>query len=158
MSREYPARPIASAAAVILRGSDVLLIRRGYPPRQGIWTFPGGAIEVGETAREACSREVLEETGLRVRVGAVIEAVDVMQPEEGRWRYHYTIMDFLAEPLPGSDEPQAASDASDARWAPVDALDDYGLTPIALHVLRRALWMRANGEGECLAPDAVALI
>ena len=156
MSRQYPARPVASAAGVVLNGDQVLLVRRGFAPRKGIWTYPGGAIETGETAREACAREVLEETGLTVEVGAVIEAVDVMESHEGRWRYHYTILDFLCALSPSSGPVQAASDAAEAVWVPVDGLGSYNLTPIALHVLRRALWLR-NSDGPMLEGGARTL-
>jgi 8-oxo-dGTP diphosphatase len=158
MSREYPARPITSAAGVVFRGDAVLLIRRGLPPRKGIWTFPGGAVEVGETVREACAREVLEETGLSVAVGPVVEAVDIMQLEGDRWRYHYTVMDFLAEVVAGSGSLEAGSDASDAVWAPLGDLDQYDLTPLAQHVLERAQWMRAHEPGPLIAAGARAFI
>ena len=158
MSREYPARPIASAAGVVFRDDAVLLIRRGYPPRQGIWTFPGGVVEIGETVREACAREVLEETGLSISVGPVIDAVDIMQLEGDRWRYHYTVMDFLAEVAPGSGNIEAGSDACDAVWASLHDIEQYGLAPLAQHVLERALWMRANEPGPLLNAGAKTII
>lgn len=156
--RRYPERPVTSVAAVILRGDEVLLIRRAFPPRQGIWTFPGGAVEVGETAREACAREALEETGLTVDVGPVIEAVDVMERDGDRWRYHYTILDFLAEMTAGSGPARAGSDASDVRWAPVEGIAAYGLPPVARHVLTRALWLREHGPGPLMADDVRHLV
>jgi len=64
MSREYPARPIVGVGVVVCRGEEVLLIRRGQPPRLGQWSLPGGGQEVGETIEEAVRREVREETGL----------------------------------------------------------------------------------------------
>jgi ADP-ribose pyrophosphatase YjhB (NUDIX family) len=82
-SREYPQRPIPGVGAVILREvegrQEVLLIRRGSEPMAGGWSLPGGAIEVGETIREACVRETLEETGLSVEPLAEIETVDIIQ-------------------------------------------------------------------------------
>lgn len=158
MKREYPDHPVTSAAAVILKGDAVLLIKRGLPPRAGIWTFPGGAVEVGETAREACAREVLEETGLTVNVGPVVDAVDIMEQDGARWRYHYTVLDFLAEVQASSLDLCAASDASDAVWAPLDDLDRYDLTPLARHVLARALWMRAGEPGPQMEMGAKAII
>lgn len=158
MSREYPERPIAAAAAVVFRDDAVLLIRRGLPPRAGIWTFPGGAVEVGETVREACAREVMEETGLSVTVGPVVEAVDIMQLEGDRWRYHYTVMDFLAEVLPGECSQEAGSDACEAVWASLGDIEQYGLTPLAQHVLERARWMRTQEPGPLIDAGARAII
>lgn len=158
MKREYPDHPITSAAAVILKDNAVLLIKRGFPPRAGIWTFPGGAVEVGETAREACAREVFEETGLAVAVGPVIDAVDIMEQDGPRWRYHYTVLDFLAEVESASGDLLPASDACDAVWAPLDDLARYDLTPLAQHVLARALWMRNGETGPLLDMSAKATI
>jgi ADP-ribose pyrophosphatase YjhB (NUDIX family) len=137
--REYPTRPIASAAAVVLDGGRVLLVRRGRAPRKDIWTFQGGAIELGETAREACAREVFEETGLTVRVGPPVEVVDIKEADGNRWRYHYTIVDLLAEVAPDSGPIEAATDAAEAVWAPLGALDPYHLDPVTLRVLEQAV-------------------
>lgn len=50
----------------VLCNSDLLVLRRRYPPYQGRWNCPGGKIEAGESPAEACVREVYEETGLQV--------------------------------------------------------------------------------------------
>ena len=52
MSRTYPDRPIVGVGAVVFRGNEVLLIRRGKPPRMGDWSLPGGMQEIGETVFE----------------------------------------------------------------------------------------------------------
>ena len=144
MTREHPSQPIASAAAVILRGDEVLLVRRGRAPREGIWTFAGGAIELGETAREACAREVLEETALTIHVGKIVEVVDIREADAAGWRYHYTIMDFLASVTPSSRPPVAATDAAEVEWAPLNALERYNLDPETRRVLDMAIKINAE--------------
>ena len=74
--REYPDRPIVGVGAVIVDRDRVVLVRRAAPPRQGQWSLPGGAVELGETIREAAEREALEETGLVVEAGVVLEVLD----------------------------------------------------------------------------------
>ena len=69
MSRLYPSLPIVGVGAVILHHGEVLLVRRANPPLEGEWSIPGGALDLGEKLRDGVAREVLEETGLEVRVG-----------------------------------------------------------------------------------------
>jgi 8-oxo-dGTP diphosphatase len=158
LSPELP-RPIASVAVVTLRPGamaaqralEVLLVRRDKEPYRGMWSFPGGSIEPGETSREAAHREALEETGVEVEVLDVADVIDSIHPPgEGRPGYHYLIVDFLAVPT-GRCDPLAATDVSDARWVPVGELDDYELTPNARPVLERAIrryteWMETGRE------------
>ncbi len=63
MSREYPEKPMVGVGVVVWRGAQFLLIRRGKPPRAGLWSLPGGLQELGETVRETAAREIREETG-----------------------------------------------------------------------------------------------
>jgi 8-oxo-dGTP diphosphatase len=125
--REYPARPLVGIGIVVLKPpGEVLLIRRGRAPMMGAWGLPGGGQELGETAEEAARRELLEETGLTVGEMRLAGAVDsIHRDEAGRVRYHYTILDFTA--LWTSGEPVALSDAAEAVWARLDALEPYAL-------------------------------
>ena len=118
-SREYPARPLVGIGAVVLRGAEVLLIRRGRPPSAGEWAIPGGAQRVGETAEAAARRELREETGLEVGAMVLAGNVDSIHHDGDRVRFHYTILDFAARWTTG--EPRAGGDATDARFfAPGD--------------------------------------
>ena len=65
-SRSYPTRPYLAVSAAIFRAERVLIVRRGAPPMQGIYTLPGGGVELGETLEQAVMREVREETGLAI--------------------------------------------------------------------------------------------
>ncbi|MBN6051401.1 NUDIX domain-containing protein [Nonomuraea sp. RK-328] len=97
--------------AVIMDGQGrLLLVRRGHPPGEGLWSIPGGRVEPGETDTTALEREVLEETGLRVAVGRLAGVVD----RPGPGGVTYEIRDYLATVTGGA--LAAADDAADARW------------------------------------------
>ena len=138
MGRRYPQAPVLSVAGVVLAGDQVLLVKRGRPPARGIWSVPGGAVELGESLAAALVREIKEETGLRVEVGPLVEVVErVLPDEQGRVEYHYVILDYLCfGPL---QEPVAGSDAAQARWVPLERLSQAGLTPDTERVVRRAV-------------------
>lgn len=120
-SREYPTRPIVAVGIVVLKGDQVLLVRRGVPPAFGKWSVPGGGVELEETLQEAAVRELKEECDLEVEFGPAIESIDrLIYDEDGKLQYHYVIVDFVARWVAG--EPVAATDVSDARWVPVDQL------------------------------------
>jgi 8-oxo-dGTP diphosphatase len=144
-------RPVASVSVVTLDDERVLLVRRAKEPYLGKWSFPGGSIEPGETAREAARREAMEETGIDVEVLEVADVIDsIFPPADGQPGHHYVIIDFLAVPRPsGGAGPQrpmpvAATDVSAARWVPLEELDEYDLTPLARPVLERALRRHAE--------------
>lgn len=135
--REYPSRPIVGIGIVVLKGDNVLLVRRGKPPNAGTWTLPGGAQELGETAQDAARRELLEETGVQVGDLTLAGQVDIIRrDDDGRVRYQYTIIDFAARWLAG--EPVGASDAAEAIWAKLDALEPFALWSEALRVIAAA--------------------
>ncbi|MCK8782911.1 NUDIX hydrolase [Roseomonas sp. NAR14] len=136
-SREYPDRPWIGIGVIVLRGEEVLLVRRGKPPRMGEWSLPGGAQHVGETAEAAARRELLEETGVTVGPLELAAVVDSIVPDEaGAVRFHYTIVDFCARWVAG--EPRAACDVTEAAFvAPAD-LPGYRLTPEAERVIALA--------------------
>jgi thiamine-phosphate pyrophosphorylase len=158
MRNEKP--PVAGAAVVCLRDGCVLLARRAHEPSRGRWSFPGGKIRAGETARRAAEREALEETGLRVRTLEVVDVYDALFPP-----FHYCVADYLSVPLDAGAEPLAGSDALDARWVPFDEFDEYDPTPAMRCVLQRARWMLdhrdesppALGLERTVAPTGISL-
>jgi len=106
--------PIPAVGIVCLRGDEVLLIRRGRPPRQGQWSLPGGRIEPGEGARDAAMRELFEETGVTAELLGLIDVVDGVFPEAGA---HYVLIDYAARWTGG--EPVAGDDAAEAAFLPL---------------------------------------
>jgi len=106
--------PMPAVGVVCLKGDEVLLIRRGTPPRMGEWSLPGGRIEPGERAVDAALRELVEETGVEARILGLIDVVDGILPEAGR---HYVLIDYVAEWTGG--EAVAGDDAADAVFMPI---------------------------------------
>jgi 8-oxo-dGTP diphosphatase len=119
--------PIPAVGVVCLRDGEVLLIRRGNPPRQGEWSLPGGRIEWGETAADAALRELAEETGVAARLLGLIDVVDGLfrSRETNNLWAHYVLVDFAARWTAG--EPVAGDDATEAFFVPIDDLADFGL-------------------------------
>ena len=114
MTTPLPA-PVPCVGVVCLRGDEVLLIRRGTPPRQGEWSLPGGRIEPGERAVDAALRELREETGVEAEITGLLDVVDGIFPEAGR---HYVLIDYAARWRSG--EPVAGDDAVEARFVTLD--------------------------------------
>jgi 8-oxo-dGTP diphosphatase len=144
MKREYPAAPVVAVGVIIQDGDRIVLIRRDKEPSKGLWTFPGGAVELGESLRAAAAREAHEETGLRVEIGKVAAVIDhLVDDGAGRIRYHYVIIDYLARPVGGTLQP--GTDASEARWASLADLDDLEMTEKAGKLVRALLTDASQG-------------
>jgi 8-oxo-dGTP diphosphatase len=124
--------PRLAALAVTLRGDDVLLVRRRNPPDAGLWGFPGGHVDPGETALQAAARELAEETGVTATPHRYLDNVDlILRDDDGHLRYHFLLAAVICHYVAG--EPVAADDAMEAGWRPVaDVLD--GALPLSAHV------------------------
>ncbi len=138
MTREYPAHPMVGIGIIVLKGEEVLLIKRARPPAQNQWSLPGGAQELGETAEAAARRELLEETGLSVGSLTLIAHVDSIHHDPaGRIQFHYTILDFCA--LYQAGTPVPASDVLDLAWVHPKDFESYALWPEARRIVRLAI-------------------
>jgi ADP-ribose pyrophosphatase YjhB (NUDIX family) len=136
--REYPDAPRVGVGAVVLHEGRVLLVRRGGRPSPGKWSLPGGLVELGETTAEAVRREIAEECSCSIRVVGVCGVIDrIVRDAEGRVRYHYILVDYLA--YPESEAITAGSDAADACWVPIDGVDELDVTEGLSDMIRRAL-------------------
>ena len=144
MKRHYPDQPLVGVGAVIFRGEEVLLVRRGQEPARGDWSLPGGLVELGETLTAALTREIAEETGLTVRPLGICAVLPRIFPDAaGRIAYHYVLIDYLCEYLEG--EPRPASDITAARFTPLEIFPAFHLTESTTAVIRRAWEQKRQG-------------
>jgi 8-oxo-dGTP diphosphatase len=131
--------------AVIFRGEEVLLVRRGQEPAKGSWSLPGGVVEVGEDLTAAILREVQEETGLTVKVLGITAVLDrIYRDEADKVPYHYVLVDFACEYVAGEVTP--GSDAADARFVSLDTLKALPLPSFTEKVIHRARDQKENGN------------
>lgn len=115
--RTYPSRPWSGVGVVVWKGDHVLLVQRAKQPRRGEWSIPGGSHEVGETARQAAVREVMEETGVEIDLGPIIDVIDTIHRDsDGVVAMHFTLADFAATWRAG--DPMAGDDAMSAEFVP----------------------------------------
>jgi 8-oxo-dGTP diphosphatase len=138
MDREYPDRPLIGVGAIIVDSNRVAVVRRAHEPLKGEWSIPGGVLELGETLRDGVAREALEETGLVIASGEVLEVFDrIARDAQGRIQFHYVLVDFLCRRVSG--ELRAGGDASEARWISAPELNRFPIADSAQAVLRKGL-------------------
>jgi mutator protein MutT len=141
MSRTYPDRPIVAVGAVVVRDGCVLLARRGRAPSYGLWSLPGGAVELGERVQDAVQREIREECGIEIEVTDVFEVFErLVRDAEGKVQYHYVILDYVATWASG--EPGASDEVLETRWVRPEDFRDYEMTKgtadVVLRMIERA--------------------
>lgn len=129
--------PIPAVGAVVIHQSRVLLVKRGHPPNQGLWTIPGGKLCWGESLAKAAEREVREETGLEIRAGERVHVVEYIDMHAG---FHYIIVDLLAQYISGVAQPMDDIDA--VAW-----FDQGALAGTDVEENTRTLLLRLVREG-----------
>ena len=136
--REYPERPLVGVGVILIRDQKILLVKRGHEPNKGLWSIPGGLIKLGETTEEAAIREVKEETGLEVSVGAVAGVFNVIIKDSGsKIKYHYVIIDYFGEITGGKLSP--GTDVTDVRWFEFNELNNIEVSPTVRKAIE-SLW------------------
>lgn len=139
--REYPYYPMVGVGAVVWKSDKFLLIKRGKKPFFGKWSIPGGRQELGETAKQAATREVYEETTLNVEISNLIDVVDsIIKDETETVQFHSTLIDYTAEWISG--KAKAKSDAIDIAWHDIDELAGLGLWSETTQVIQKSFEMR----------------
>ena len=122
-------------------------MKRGAHPAKGYWSIPGGKLAAGETLAEAVEREMLEETGLRVRARILVEVYERLpRPGAGGATDHYVVLDYLCEAKGGL--LRAGDDADEVGWFALRELDALHLTPGAAPVIEKAFRMSGGVNGE----------
>jgi len=112
--------PLPVALAIAVKDKDFLLIKRGLPPRKGMWASPSGFIEIGETAEEACLRELKEETGVS---GEIVKLVGVVRQEDKEVYGDMLIVEYLVKV--GNEELTPGNEAEDVKFFDMADLPDY---------------------------------
>ncbi len=120
--------PQIGVGAVVFRDKQVLLVQRKNPPAAGQWAIPGGKLKYGESLQQAAEREIIEETGVHIKAGAVVYVFEILEP------VHYVIIDVSATYING--EPLAADDALDARWVSAPELNTLPVNESTLKLLK----------------------
>ncbi len=134
--REYPDHPLVGAGALVHEQGRVLLVRRRFPPNEGLWAIPGGLVELGETVEEAAVREVGEETGLKIALERLLDvSTEVHIDDSGRRRYHYVLVDYVAARLAG--DVVLNGESSEWRWADGDESEGLEMNEVTRKAVRR---------------------
>ena len=149
--KSYPSHPRLAVSCCVVRAGAVLLVRRGRPPAEGRWAFPGGTVDLGEPVLAAVGREVMEETGVRIGPPRFAMHHEIIERDDAGWdeqtggasprvRWHYVIAAHAADWVAG--EPVAADDAAAARFVPfaeLAALDVIDTNLVTLRALGHAV-------------------
>ncbi len=130
--------PQIGVGAIVIKNNKILLVKRKNPPAKGLWAIPGGRLEFGESLKEACRREVLEETGIQIKVGELFYSFEVIERNSNNEIvFHYVILDFSAEYISGN--AMAGDDALDVGWFSPVQLNKIKINPYTKRLLKEKL-------------------
>jgi 8-oxo-dGTP diphosphatase len=142
-ARSYPERPFLAVSAAIVRAGQILVVRRARAPADGLFSLPGGVVELGETLMQAVAREVREETNLTIEpVGLAGFREAITRDRADRVERHFVILPFAARWLAG--EPLLNEELSEARWLHPAELAGLPTTPGLAEIVAAAFRLLAS--------------
>ena len=134
--RIFPTRPVVAASVAVFRDGRVLIARRARGPMLGVYSLPGGGVELGETLRQAALRELAEEVGVEADILAFVDHVEPIVRESERVRDHYVIAVFLARWRGG--EPGTGPEADAVAWVDPEEIANWPTTPELPEIVAKA--------------------
>ena len=140
LNRIYPCCPRTGVGVVVLSNHKVLLIKRGQEPSKGLWTVPGGLVELGETIEQAIEREIFEECHIHIRIDRALDVFEYIENEQDKIRYHYIVLEYLAHYIDG--ELAAASDIDDAGWFSWSEVQNLETSTKTVELVSKALGLK----------------
>jgi 8-oxo-dGTP diphosphatase len=139
--RRYPRFPLLGVGAILLDRDRILMAQRGKEPLKGWWSLPGGALETGESLRDAVCREVREETGLEIEPLGVFEIFErILRDALGEPEYHYVLIDYMCRTTGGELRP--GDDVCRVEWVRRRDLGALQITEGTLGVIEKAFQNR----------------
>lgn len=146
--RRYPHLPIPGVGAIVVGAKGVLLTRRDKDPAKGLWSIPGGGVELGETQEDSIIREVEEETGVKCEILEFVSTDDIITRDSaGAVEFHFLLNHFLARALTENTRPEM--DDGEVRWFHPDELPsdmaDQRIVDLILSVREKVLSLMIDG-------------
>ncbi len=144
LNKIYPLVPRIGVGGIIIHEGRILLVKRGVAPNRGQWAVPGGTLQLGETLQECVAREILEETGVTIKVGGCVYVFDYLERDDaGKVKYHFVVVDYMGEYVSG--EPKGGDDAEEAGWFKPEDLHKMTVAKNSLAALREIGFLKDVG-------------